>query len=101
MGVDGAAGEVVEQIGFENDVLAAHVQRKQLQTRRKGVANPVRVALLTKDSYSRPRRPAHRMVLRFEEGKWNRSTCGDRCGPNQKISPMNAHAVPRKAARVS
>ena len=69
IGVDGAAGDVVDQIGFENDVLAAHVERKQLQPRKKGVANPVRVALLTKDSYSRSCRSANRMILRLEEGK--------------------------------
>jgi hypothetical protein len=33
MSIDGAAGDVINQIGFENDFLAVHIQRKQSQPR--------------------------------------------------------------------
>ena len=68
VGVDGAADEVIDQIGFEDDVLAAHVQRKQLEPRKKGLANPLRVGLLTKNSDSRASQAANFVVPRREKG---------------------------------
>src|SRR5581483_4940590 len=72
---------------------------KQSQPRQKNLANFVRVVFNVKDSGSRAAWSANLLILRLEEGKRNRSPCGDRGGSDQEVAPIDAHAVTPKAAR--
>jgi hypothetical protein len=82
MGIDGVARRIVDQIGFENDVLPSDIQRKQPHPRKKNVEKVLRVLFNVKDSDPRSRRSADLMILGFEEKKRNRSTRGDRGASN-------------------
>jgi hypothetical protein len=67
MGIDGVAGDVIDQVGFENDILAADIQRKESQPSEKSRAKLLGVVLHAKDSDSRASRSANFVVSRREE----------------------------------
>jgi hypothetical protein len=68
MRIDSVASYVINQIGFENDVLAADVQRKASQPGEKSLAKRLGVGLHAKDSDSRAPQSADLVVSRREEG---------------------------------
>ena len=98
--IDRVAGDVIDQVGFEKNVLAADVQGKQPQPGKKSFANVLGVVLDAKNRNPRARWPPDHLVLSPEEGKRDRSASRDSCGTNQKLSAIDRHSVTPNAGSV-
>jgi len=97
MGVDGVAGNVIDQIGLEDYGLISDVDRKKAKTIGEDLIQLLGVLLGMENRNSRSIRSPVRMIFGQKKGSCNCRASRQRRAPNKKISASNAHTITPKA----
>ena len=96
MGVDGVAGNVIDQIGLEDYGLISDVDRKKAKTIGEDLIQLLGVLLGMENRNSGPIRSLVGMIFGQKKGSCNCRASRQRRAPNKKISASNAHTVTPK-----
>ena len=96
MGVDGVAGNVIDQIGLEDYGLISDVDRKKAKTIGEDPIQLLGVLLDTENRNSGPIRSLVGMIFGQKKRSCDRRASRQRRAPNKKISASNAHTVTPK-----
>jgi hypothetical protein len=97
MGIDGVAGNVIDQVGLEDHGLISDVDRKKAETSGEDLIELLGVLLGMENRNSGPTRSSVRMIFGQKKGSFNRRASRHRRAPNKKISASNAHTITPKA----